>query len=417
MKKRFLLLFLCSILLLALTACADGKSGVTDLTKDYPPSTEQSGTEAELAAAAPVIRDLSLRLFANCAEEENALLSPVSVLTALAMTANGAAGETAAQMEGFFGADTETLNRAFSVLLAKTEETDSPLSIADSIWLKEDEAFRAEPDFLQKNADLYRASVFSAPFDAKSCQAINAWVKEKTQGMIPGILDEIPENAVMYLINAVAFEAKWQQPYKKGQIRDGLFHTADGEEETVSFLYSEENLYLDDGKARGFLKYYKDEGYAFLALLPNEDVPLADYVAGLDGASFARCLEEARRIKVNAALPKFENDYGTELSEMLAGMGMPDAFDPDRADFSALGSYRQGEENIYINRVLHKSYICVDEQGTKAAAVTAVENATESAEIEEESQTVILDRPFLYMILDTENDLPIFIGTVTKIDD
>ena len=124
-------------------------------------------------------------------------------------------------------------------------------------------------------------------------------------------------------------------------------------------------------------------------------------------------LEGAREVKVNAALPKFTSDYKAELSEVLAGMGMPLAFDRDLADFSLLGSWENG--NLSIDKVIHKTHISVDEQGTEAAASTAVGMVRTTAAIVEETREVILDRPFLYLIVDLENNVPVFIGTVNEL--
>ena len=175
-------------------------------------------------------------------------------------------------------------------------------------------------------------------------------------------------------------------------------------------MYSNESLYLDDGKATGFLKPYKN-GYSFAALLPNEGVALDDYIASLTGEGFLTTVKNAKEDPVEAAMPKFSYDYGIEMSDALKALGMTVPFDAELADFSGLGHSSDG--NIYISCVLHKAYIAVDEKGTKAGAATAIE--APAAGDWEDRRRVILDRPFVYAIIDNTAGLPIFIGAVTDI--
>ena len=156
-----------------------------------------------------------------------------------------------------------------------------------------------------------------------------------------------------------------------------------------------------------------DRKYAFAALLPNEGVSVADYISTLTGDGLSALLSIPEDVQVNAAIPKFESEYDAEMSGILVGMGMTDAFDPTAADFSGIGDSVDG--NIYISRVLHKTYIAVE--GTKAGASTAVEMKSEGSAIEpKDYKTVYLDRPFLYMLIDCNTNTPIFIGTMMDIE-
>jgi len=352
-----------------------------------------------------------VRLFHKSAEEgKNTLISPLSVLSALAMTMNGAQGETRNQMEEALGLPAEELNawlHAYMNGLVQSEQ--SKLSLANSIWFTEDEAFTVEEGFLQTNADYYGADIYQAPFDSSTKNAINKWVKDKTDGMIEEIVNEIPPLAVMYLVNALAFDAEWSTIYKDRQVRDGIFTKEDGTEQEIELMHSSEYAYLDDGNATGFLKYYKGGNYAFVALLPNEGVSVAEYVAGLSGEHLQTMLASIVDVEVNAAIPRFETEYAVEMSETLKRMGIADAFDIDKADFSSLGHHPMG---IYISRVLHKTFIAVDEKGTRAGAATSVEMAAGAAAPMEEPKVVILDRPFVYMLIDCETNLPFFMGTM-----
>ena len=359
--------------------------------------------------------DFAVRLFKQCASAtENTSISPSSVLCALAMTANGADGNTLAQMEDVFGVSVSELNAYFYAYMNNMPADEKcRLSFVNSIWFKDDETFAANEDFLQTNADYYGASIYKAAFDDRTLKDINNWVEEKTDGKITDILDQIPELAVMYLINALAFDAEWQNIYKDNQIRDGIFTSQTGKRQDVEMMYCEERSYLDDGKATGFIKRYSGGQYAFVALLPNEGISVHEYISTLTGQNLANTVLNAQSFKVNTAIPKFESEYSVEMGDVLKEMGMPEAFDPDFANFTRLGHSQIGD--LYISRVLHKTYISVNESGTKAGASTVVEIIPSSAPPPEEIKTVYLDRPFVYMLVNLETGLPFFIGAVLEI--
>ena len=359
--------------------------------------------------------DFALRLFKATNEDgENVLISPLSVMCALSMTLNGAEGNTLAQMENVLGMQRDELNLyLYSYITSLPRGEKYKLIQANSIWFRDDDRFSVSPDFLQTNADYYGADIYKAPFDRQTLRDINNWVKLSTDGMIPKILDDIPDSAIMYLVNALAFEAEWKEVYKKTQVRDGKFTTEDGEVQSVKLMYAEENRYLEDENATGFIKYYSDRKYAFAAILPNEGVSVSEYLASIDGEAIYSMLTNSQSTTVKTAIPKFEVEYDTEMSGILKEMGMSDAFNSILADFSGIGSSTRG--NIYIGRVIHKTFIEVGEKGTRAGAATVVEMNDAAAEPSKPKE-VILDRPFIYMLIDCENNVPFFIGTLMDAD-
>ncbi|MGN0294206.1 MAG: serpin family protein [Lachnospiraceae bacterium] len=366
--------------------------------------------------------DFSLRLFRQSAadgKKDNMMISPLSIMTALSMTANGAAGETQKQMLDLLCGDSaasftmEDFNRNMSSLLNRLpSDPDSRLLQANSIWFLDDQnEFQVRPDFLQTNADYYLAEIYQAPFDNKTLSDINNWVADHTEQMIPSILDEIPDNAIMYLINALAFDAAWASPYFENDIRDGEFTNENGTTSQVSMMYSEENLYLQLEHASGFIKPYK-QGYSFAALLPDEGLSLDDFLTGLTGDSLHQALSNPSEETVETCLPRFSVKYDTELSETLIHMGMELPFDSKKADFSGLGTCPDSA-GIFISRVIHKTTISIDGNGTRAGAATAVEIAKESCMIN--TRSVRLTRPFLYLIIDQKTNTPVFMGIVTNL--
>lgn len=365
----------------------------------------------DLSSGNAAVTDFAVRLFAGSFNADaNTLISPLSVLSALAMTANGAEGETLSQMEEVFGMTREELNLyLYSYIGSLPAAQKYRVSLANSIWFKEDDKFGVSYDFLQKNADYLGADIYKAPFDGTTLRDINKWVKHNTDGMIPKIVDNIPDEAVMYLVNALAFEAEWTKIYKDDEVRERTFTTEDGKERSVEMMYCSEGRYLSDELATGFIKYYSGQKYAFVALLPNEGVTVGEYIASLDGESLQNMLANPELVTVTTAIPKFDVEYDIEMSGVLESLGMSSAFDKNSADFSSLGVHEDG--NIWISRVIHKTYISVSERGTKAGAATSVGMEAES-EDPSEIKKVYLDRPFVYMLIDCENNIPFFIGAL-----
>lgn len=413
MKKRIITGVLSLILMFSASGCGVSAQAADLMTHI---NANPVNTDAGLAGdASSAVEDFSVKLFQNSASsDQNTLLSPLSVLCALAMTANGAKNETLAQMEDVFGLSVPELNKYLYAYLKRLPSSDKyKFNIADSVWFKDDDGLTVDPDFLQTNADYYGASIYKAPFDESTLKNINNWVDDHTDHMIPNILDNISPSAVLYLINALAFDAEWETIYNETQIQDGTFTTESGEKQDVKMMYGEDHQYLDDGSATGFIKYYADQKYAFAALLPNKDVSIKDYIASLTGEGLMTTLENAQGVPVNTVIPKFKSEYSLEMSDILKSMGMTDAFDANSADFSGLGQVKG--ENISIGKVLHKTYIALDERGTRAGAATIVEMRT-TGTLAEKPKEVCLDHPFVYMIIDCETNLPVFIGTTMRIN-
>ena len=410
--KRTTALILALAMALSLAGCA--KDDPTGQQTDWMENLSARAVDAhpDTAAGAQTMTEFGVRLAKNSFENgENLLLSPLSVLCALAMTANGAKEQTLEQMEEVFGLPIEELNsylRWYTSSLPQGENY--KLCLANSIWFTEDSRFTPNQEFLQINADYYGADIYSAPFDDSTLRAINDWIEEKTDGMIKDALDAIPPAAVMYLINALSFDARWSTVYQEHEVRDGTFTAEDGTEQSVDMMHSTEYQYLSDDFATGFVKPYQGRSYAFAALLPREGVSMEEYLRSLTGEKLRALLDNAQNTPVVAAIPKFETEYSVDMAQILSGMGMTDAFDPENADFSALGTSSAG--NIFISRVIHKTFISVSEQGTKAGAVTIVEAADSAAMEPDKRQEVILDRPFVYLLIDCESGVPFFIGVM-----
>ena len=361
---------------------------------------------------------LSVDLFKAMSKEsknKDLLISPLSIELALAMTANGAKGQTKAEIEKLLCGDmtVEELNLYLNNYVSLLPTDDKyKMHIANSIWFR-DEADRLTVNeaFLEKNKDYYCAQIFKKNFgDSQTVTDINDWVNNNTDGMIDKIVDGISGDTVMYLINALCFDAEWEKQYLLSDIVKRDFTNISGETKKVDMMHSEESYYIETENAKGFMKHYKDKKYSFVALLPNEN-DIYGYIDSLTPEYIESALNNVQNKGGYAVMPKFSYEYELSMNGVLKSLGMPTAFDGFKADFTDMATSTRG--NIFIGDVLHKTFIQVDELGTKAGAVTKVEMWDECAPMYE--WEITLDRPFVYMIIDNANNMPIFMGTLTDV--
>lgn len=388
-----------------------------------------AGKEAEGFRAAQM--DFSANLLRETANvfgtQDNMLVSPYSVALALGMTANGAKEQTLEEMEKVLGGSLtiNELNESYLHMLQNVKnyqdsEKKTEISIANSIWYKQDRMAISVPEqFLKNTADYFRAAVYGyEEVTMPVIQDVNYWVDKNTHGMINSVLQEDPnlyKNMLMLLMNTVAFEADWGSPYRSDQVNGTNFTLANGEDFMTELMYDKGHSYMETERACAFRKFYAGGNYSFVGILPNKDISLADYVASLSGEELTKLLDsETHEYDVLTAIPRFTYDFEAKLNDPLKNMGMPTAFDDTAANFTGLNTSNM-LGNTSISSVIHKTHIQVDELGTKAGAVTAVIMAPNSAGPIETKQ-VYLSRPFVYMIYDENEKLPVFIGTVMQPD-
>ncbi len=396
-----------------------------ELTAEDPGESTQS-SDITLSAA-----DFSFKLMNHAiaadrtaGKQTNVLISPDSVLTAMAMTENGAAGSTLHEMENTLarGYTVDEFNLWLSGLNRRLEESDQYIyNVSNSIWAREG-MVDVKPEFLKRNFDLHRAEFWEAPFNSETVSDINAWVYNHSRNMIDKIISDLSEDARMVLVNTVAFEGQWSDPFNSSAVRDGEFTGAEGNRKTVKMLYDcEYYQYFELNGGRAFVKYYragdaKSQGslVAFVGILPPEGMSADDFLASVDGRSFIEAFQNRRSAKVSLTLPKFKGDYDIALEEILKGMGIVTAFTDD-ADFSAMHNPTAETPALRIDKVLHKTHIELDENGTKAAAATAVVMEKASSIQHETIQELKFDRPFAYAIVDADSGMPLFIGEVNSL--
>lgn len=366
------------------------------------------------------INNFSVELFKKTVSSDlandgkNTLVSPSSAAFALGMVANGANGNTLTEMQNVLcgGVDLNTFNRSINCWITNAHNNNNEktkLSIANSVWVRDSKELVLNDQFAQNCKQLYNAEMYRAPFNEGTVQQVNEWVSDKTDNMINRIINRFSENEVMCLVNCIAFDSKWETQYSDDQVKqDQEFTNSKGDTVNCTMLVSKESQYIENGRAKGFIKEYSGGKYAFMAVLPNEDIDISNYVASMTADELSQLYNGRSRVdEVRTKLPEFKFDYSAELGDVLRSMGIREAFS-NAADFSKMFENYE----VAINRVIHKTHIELDAKGTKAAAATAVTMRAKSAVSTTDIKKVYLDRPFVFAIMDTETGIPVFIGTV-----
>ncbi|MBQ3109376.1 MAG: serpin family protein [Clostridia bacterium] len=351
----------------------------------------------------------SENLFRTVSEtgEENPILSPASAYFALAMIANGADGETKAAFEEVLGLPIHQLNEVCFALMNNLSMTEgsSKLKLANSLWVDKDVDFSVSEEFVSLLQKTYFAEYTETDLQTAK-QAVNAWVDHHTEGMIPEMLSDQPqENTRLLLINTLYLNTAWEEEFDPNSTRDRDFTREDGKVVTSEFLYAPaaDRQCILTPEVTGVLLPYDDGKTAFLALKPNEGT-VRELIAGFDGQALSGYLAAAEERFAWLTMPKFTKEYSIEMQDVLTQMGLGIAFDPYSADFSGAAP------ELFISRVLQKTRIDVHEKGTEAAAATLVEAADGAAMLEEEPVELCFDSPYLYAVVDLESRLPLFFG-------
>jgi serpin B len=341
---------------------------------------------------------------------QNIFISPLSILLALAMTYNGAIGETALGMADameFEGMDMEELNQGFSDLMISILSADKSveLSIANSIWQRQD--FDAKEDFIETNKRYYNSQVKKLDFsDPGAVDTINDWISDATKEKIQKMLSQIPPDAVMYLINAIYFKGDWTYPFEEEATYDEEFFLDGGSTKSVPMMHMTGTFsYAQHDNYKIARLPYGQEKLAMYILLPDEGTDIDTIIGSMDDELWRSLTGRFETGEVELTMPKYKMEYGVKLlNDALSALGMEIAFTP-MADFSNIA------QDIFISRVLHKAVIEVNERGSEAAAATVVE-MVESAMPMDEVFEFRADRPFMFTISDDRTGSILFMGKV-----
>ena len=378
-----------------------------------------TASETHLVAAS---NDFAFRLFREVAGEQspdsNLFISPLSVSMALGMTYNGAAGTTAQAMDttlGFGGMTLDEVNHSYQGVIDLLRGLDSRVdfTLANSVWYKQDLAL--EPSFLDVTHTYFDAQVQSLDFSAPSAsQTINDWVNAQTNGKIAEIVPgPIPDNLVMYVIDAVYFKGAWVTQFDPSLTKPGPFTLADGSTASVPMMSFANPASVQIAYVAGVQLLdlrYGGGAYSMTIAMPDNPAAMDTLVAGLTRQRWDTWITALDSAPGQVAMPKFKLTYGLRMKDVLTALGVGVAFipcdgrAPDCADLTRMRSVR----DLYVSEVLHKTYVDVNEEGTEAAGATEVAVAT----LNNASLWFVVDRPFLFTIRERFSGTILFLGRI-----
>lgn len=341
-------------------------------------------------------------------ENESVFISPFSISTALTMTYQGASGETKddmAEVLGYSEIEMEQLNESYQEYINYLNQlSDVDLSVANSIWFRE--GLQVKDEFIETNEKTFDSGIFERDFTSdQTVDEINHWVSDETEGLIDEIItSSIPGNIQMYLINAIYFKGEWQEKFNKDRTSNEKFHVNKDQSVTVSMMKKEETLQYGEGENYQMIEMEYGEGSTSMyVMLPKDNKSLDAMIQDLDASRWNGMIENMNTEEdVIIEMPSFKVKYGVKsIKDNLISLGMERPF--QAADFSGMS-----ESGLRIDDVLHKAVIEVNEEGSEAAAVTAVAMVESGSP---ERKVFQANRPFLYVIADEETDSILFMGT------
>jgi serpin B len=353
-----------------------------------------------------LFREINLQELANA----NIFISPLSVAMALGMTYNGAAGETQAAMQETLelqGLTIEEVNESYRSLIDLLRNLDPNVEfiLANSIWYRND--LPVKQAFLDVNREYFDADVTGLDFASPSAaRTMNAWVDEQTNGRITEIVDDpIPSWLVMFLINAIYFKGDWTYQFHKDLTADGPFFLEGGGQVQVPMMRTRGEIEIGhffDSEVEAVDLVYGGKAYSMTIVMPAGDGGVSALVQSLDAARWAEIIDGLTTVESQVWMPKYTLEYELELNQVLTALGMGIAFEELAADFSEIADWQ-----LYIDKVKHKTFVDVNEEGTEAAAVTSVEVGVVSM-----PPTVFIDRPFVFAIREKFSGTILFMGRI-----
>jgi serine protease inhibitor len=357
-----------------------------------------------------------MELFQNIrklSNEENLMISPLSVSVALAMAYNGSDNETRAEMETVMklnGLSKEQINNSYKKLISELQLLDEKVvfEIANAIYYAEN--FQVKNDFISVNQEVYKAEVHGVDFTSPSAvEKINNWVNEKTHGKIEKILERLNPLDRMVLLNAIYFYGTWSKEFNENGTHKHEFIKKDGTPLMVPMMNKLEDLpYASNEIFKAIKMPYGDGRFNMVIMLPQNEKSTRDVIENLTAANWKEWMVNLEMTnRVDITMPRFKFAFEASLNEVLSAMGMKDAFNPNSADFSLIS-----DEDLYISEVRHKTYIDVNETGTEAAAVTSITFSTTSMGSEPPTIPFLVNKPFIFAITENTTGAILFFGEV-----
>jgi len=411
--KTFSRLFIVFLICVVSACSSDDNPGKADI-PDALPIELRSGFDDKLKQDNNFAFDL-LKTTNKYDRKSNLFISPLSVSMALNMTVNGANGSTrdemltALRVNGYSVDDVNEYSKSLREALLSVDPT-TRISIANSIWYRL--GFPVEDAFIQVNKTNYNAEVKAVDFsDGGTVKQINNWVANNTNNKITEVIDNIPGNAMMYLINAVYFKGIWKFEFDKSDTEKRVFNADGGKTQEVQTMKQENEFNYSFDENCAYLEMpYGNGAFSMVLMLPHDDKTTDNVIENLNAETWNSAMSGMNLRKVRLYLPrfKFKGDYSLD-SNILPDMGMKLAFE-EEADFSNITRNMR----LNISKVLHKTFIEVNEEGSEAAAVTVISFETTSPGGGLTKFTV--DKPFLFAIKEKSTGVILFIGKVGEIE-
>ena len=359
-------------------------------------------------------KDFNLNIFkkTNEKEEGNFLISPYSIYSALQMVRDGAEGDTYNQIAKMIGSE------------KKSPLSNEYVHIANAMFIKDQYKEAVESSYTNGLKNNYKAELLFDSFDTPA--VINNWVKTNTKDMIEKVVDDIDKDFVLGLANAIAIDVKWESEFMCSTTLESDFTRLDGTKMKIEMMhqsYEHGTKYIESDKAKGvIIPYQEATNLEYVAILPNED--LNDYINNLTTEELDKLDSSARQanngLNIVVSLPRYTNEYTYDgFAATLKDMGMKDAFSPSSANFTNIISKDNMKKydigNLYISQAVHKTYIELNEAGTKAAAVTFF-GFDKATAITKQPEYIYMnfDRSFMYMIRDKSTKDILFIGVLDQ---
>lgn len=358
--------------------------------------------------------DFAFRFLENINESTSGdfVISPLSMQFLLGMILDGAKGETAneiCEVLGYGAGDVDGVNEFCQSLLKQLPELDKKTKLALANAIVANKSFPLLDSYKSIVTEYYDAEVSNMDFskNKETTKMINKWCSDNTNGLIPEIIKNVDPNVLAYLMNATYFKSQWAEKFPKGSTVKVPFTSVDGSQVSVEMMRNEKHFYYQDNDVlRGVNLPYGNGAYSMMVILPAEGKTLEDVTEYLNAESWADFKRSMVRCHVDLWLPKFETKFEIELNDILSAMGMPSAFDPRKADFTAMS-----KAALCLSFVKQNAVIKVDEEGTEAAAVSFAGMYTAAAP----GQHIVFhaDKPFLYLITESSTGVVLFAGKYT----
>jgi len=347
----------------------------------------------------------------NVNNNDNIVISPISIISLLGMIASGASGESLREIENLLESKQGISN--FNYNLKKyiellSMDKNNALNLASSIWVSDSYNY-IKKEYIKNIKNNFNAENYFVNFsDKNSINMINKWCSDKTNNLLNEIVEEsmFNQDTIIAIISAMLFESNWENPYKLSWLKKDTFYGLNFNS-LASMMSSIENWYIKGDEEEGFIKNFENNRFAFMALLPNEDIKINDYIDSFINQKLTSLIERKINQDIYVTIPKFSLNYQTSLNQVLQNLGVKSAFKYEKSNFkNMVNNYN----NITLSEVIHKTFIDVNLQGVKVGSLSsAIFEKCMLINIDE-LEKVHFNRPFLFFIIDQETNMIITLG-------